>query len=67
MINFFKNLFKNIGNDPVKKCPVYKEKGCAFVDNPLCDMEKCNILEEYKRNNSICPTCGYYCKCGNKS
>lgn len=47
MINFIKTIF-NRSNDPVKKCKIYKEKGCVHVDSYLCDMDTCIILNEHK-------------------
>lgn len=34
--------------DPLKHCILYKEKGCCHVDGYLCDVDKCNMLKEYK-------------------
>ena len=47
--------------DPVKKCEVYKKKGCSHVDGIHCDMKTCDILAQYINGNIHCPVCGYYC------
>lgn len=33
--------------DPVKRCKVYREDGCAHVDGQLCDYAKCRERIEY--------------------
>ena len=45
ILNWFKNI-KN--NDPVYSCLVYKQYGCSHIDGYLCDVKKCNLLENYK-------------------
>ena len=37
-------MFKN---DPVYKCNVYKEDGCAHVDGLLCDFPECDINNDF--------------------
>lgn len=37
-----KSIFPVVKPDPVKHCPIYKKEGCAHVDGPLCDIDKCN-------------------------
>lgn len=57
---FFK--FKN--NDPLYKCPVYKDKGCCHVDGPLCDFPHCNIVHEYLNDKFVfCPDCVNFDDC----
>lgn len=34
-------------SDPIKKCPVYKDTGCAHVDGYLCDYPNCAIMKKY--------------------
>ena len=33
--------------DPVYNCPYHKKHGCSHVDGLLCDMNNCNILDEF--------------------
>lgn len=54
-------MIKIILNDPVKKCELYKKEGCSHVDGILCDYPKCSMLEAFRKENLICPVCGYYC------
>jgi len=35
-------------NDPVYYCKLYKDKGCAHVDGPLCDFPECEMNDDYK-------------------
>jgi len=35
--------------DPVKDCPIYLNEGCAHVDGPLCNMDNCEVLKNYKK------------------
>lgn len=37
--------------DPVKECPVYKDKGCAHVDGMLCDYPDCSMVKEYNKKH----------------
>lgn len=46
-----KAIIKLRKNDPVYNCEFYKENGCAFVDNPLCDFPDCIIRKEFIENN----------------
>ena len=39
-------------SDPVKKCPVYKNEGCSYVDGPFCNMENCVALKNYKETHA---------------
>jgi len=34
-------------NDPVRKCSLYRNEGCAHVDGLLCDYPECSMLKEY--------------------
>lgn len=34
-------------SDPVSKCPVYREEGCAHVDGMLCKFPDCHIYHEH--------------------
>jgi len=62
VIKFLRGLFFGIDKkDPVYYCDVYKKKGCSHVDGFLCNMDTCNILEQYNNEQINCPVCGYYC------
>lgn len=39
--------FGSLSNDPVKHCPVYKEKGCCHVDGIECKYPECSILQKH--------------------
>ena len=39
-------------SDPVKHCQVYKNNGCAFVDDNQCNINNCTILKEYIKNHN---------------
>lgn len=39
-------------DDPVKNCEVHKEEGCTHVDGYLCEMETCDILENFRKKRS---------------
>ncbi len=45
VINHVRNLKSN---DPIYKCEVYTQFGCAHVDGILCDMDTCKILEDHR-------------------
>lgn len=34
-------------SDPIKNCPVYKNKGCSHVDGLLCNFPNCSTYHEY--------------------
>ena len=55
MISWFKKLWKEYKilrlNDPVINCKVHKVVGCAHIDGMCCDMNNCDILEDFKRKN----------------
>lgn len=40
--------------DPLKRCEVYKQHGCAHVDGPLCDVETCSMVVE-NENQKVIP------------
>ena len=39
-------------NDPVKKCDLYKDKGCVHVDGLLCDFPDCAMNEYYLKEKN---------------
>ena len=43
----FKKLIEIHKNDPVKRCQLYKDKGCSHVDGYLCDFPNCSMNIEY--------------------
>lgn len=45
--SLFKKLFDMSKNDPVKKCNLYKNEGCAHVDGMLCDFPNCQMSKDY--------------------
>ena len=47
MITFIKKLIWYMKNDPVKKCQLYKDKGCSHVDGILCDFPECSMNKDY--------------------
>lgn len=36
--------------DPVKECPLYRNRGCSHVDGYLCDMKTCTELAKYRED-----------------
>ena len=46
-------------SDPVHKCPVYLNKGCAHVDGMLCTYPDCDLIHKYLQHNWL--SCGYCC------
>jgi len=38
-------------HDPVVKCKLFKELGCAHVDGYLCDFPDCDMHEKYQSTN----------------
>ncbi len=49
-MNPFKWLVNKLYNrsaDPVYECEVYFHKGCSHVDGYLCNMDTCDIREDY--------------------
>lgn len=49
MFAFIKRLLDIHKNDPIKKCTLYKEKGCSHVDGLLYDYPNCLMNKEYIR------------------
>lgn len=49
MFKLINAIVKGIRNDPVKKCPVYLQEGCAHVDGPLCDFPNCSMVLSYRK------------------
>lgn len=41
--NWLKKLEEKTKNDPVIHCNVYRAFGCAHVDGPHCNIQKCKI------------------------
>lgn len=37
------NLHSTMSPDPLKYCDTYKQRGCAHVDGPGCDVRTCTI------------------------
>lgn len=54
ILNILRKIFchKWLDNDPVYKCKVYIDEGCAHVDGMLCDMNDCSTLEEFEKRVS---------------
>lgn len=50
---FFKEWKYIQKNDPVKKCELYKQKGCSHVDGPLCDFPECSMNKSFIKENNI--------------
>ena len=48
-----KRLIWYMKNDPVKKCDLYKDKGCAHVDGMLCDFPTCSMYLEYIKRKGV--------------
>jgi len=46
ILNIFQQL-RQLGDDPVRHCDVYREDGCSHVDGYLCDFETCDIRLEW--------------------
>lgn len=44
------NKVKDMLNDPVTGCDLYKDEGCSHVDGLLCNYPDCEILKEHKTN-----------------
>ena len=66
MLSVFKLMKGYFSSDPVRSCKRYKKEGCAHVDGILCNMKTCTLLMDFNAINGGCPSCGYYCICGNK-
>ena len=37
-------------NDPVKKCELFRDKGCSHVDGYLCDFPNCSMNSNYLKS-----------------
>jgi hypothetical protein len=48
-IKFDNVLTGIIHPDPIKKCELYKHKGCSFVDGMLCNVNTCEELKDYRK------------------
>ena len=51
MFGWLKRIFDR-SDDPVYSCDLYRDKeagSCAHVDGPLCDVPKCSMLSDYRR------------------
>ena len=40
-------------SDPVFRCDVYKNEGCAHVDGYLCDFPNCSMYKDYIGGRSL--------------
>jgi len=47
-MSIVEKIVESIKNDPVKRCEVYKHKGCNHVDSFWCLMDDCEELIEYR-------------------
>ena len=65
IIKKIKRLFYKFRNDdPVQKCPVYKDEGCSHVDGMLCNHPNCEIIKKYMGKKWVsCVECQYQDEC----
>ena len=36
--------------DPLRECGMYRDKGCCYVDGPMCDFPVCDMNQEHSDN-----------------
>ena len=49
-VMWFENFRTKILKDTIKECEYHRHKGCAHVDGFLCDVDSCDILNEYRES-----------------
>lgn len=52
ILGWFRRMKRRFILDPVYKCEVHKQIGCAHVDGMLCGFPKCDIRREFAKNGT---------------